>query len=209
MQGKGRSTSVLVIGIAIFLVLAFAVYVFRSFPYLLGLILIAEWLVLAGVVLGPLLVNRMTRGWFGGVVIGVLAVALANLYMLFLAQRWGVEPFGWYRAGLHWQDGVVGVVLGLFGFVVSFLDALLKALFNLSRGPIGSFLSQLHWPSRLDFDLPPSGIQGVPDVRVEDLRIGLLGNLLLGAVASLMTASVVKGLLPRSKAVKGGAAAHH
>ena len=203
MQAKGRSTSVLVIGIAIFLMLAFAIYVFRSFPYLLGLILVAEWVVLAGVVLGPLLVNRMTRGWFGGVVIGVVAVALANLYMLVLARRWGVEPTGWYRAGLHWQDGVVGLALGLFGFVVSFLDALLKAMLNLSRGPIGGFLSQLHWPSRLDVVLPPSGIQGL-----DDLRMGLFGNLLLGAVASLMTASVVKGLLPRARP-NGGATAHH
>ncbi len=199
MQGKGRSASVLVIGIAIFLLLPFAIYVFRSFPYLLGLILLAEWLVLAGVVLGPLLVSRMTRGWFAGVVIGVLAVALANLYMLVLAQRWGVEPTGWYRAGLHWQDGV----LGLFGFVVSFLDALLKALLNLSRGPIGSFLSQLRWPSRLDVVLPPSGIQGL-----DNLRMGLFGNLLLGAVASLMTASVVKSLLPRARS-NGGAPARH
>ncbi len=208
MQGRGRSTSVLVIGIAIFLLLAFAIYIFRSFPYLLGLVLIAEWLVLAGVVLGPLLVNRMTGGWLGGVAIGVLAVALANLYMLLLARRWGVEPTGWYRVGLHWQDGVVSLALALFGFVVAFLDALLKVLFNLNRDPIAGFLAELRWPSSLDIELPRSGFAWAPDLRVQDLRLELLGNLALGAVASLMTASVVKGLLRRPRAGERAAARH-
>ncbi len=208
MHGKGRSTSVLVIGAAIFLILAFSIYIFRSFPYLLGLVLILEWIVLIGGVLGPLLVNRMTRSWFGGVVIGLLAVALANLFMLLLARRWNVEPTGWYAAGLHWQDSLVKLVLGVAGFVVGFLDALIKALFNLSQGPIQRFLDHLRWPTRLDLDVPPTGIQGLPDFQIESIKIGFWANLILGAVASLMAASVVKGLLPRARSSAGASARH-
>ena len=193
-------TSVFVLGVLIFLLLAMAVYVFRSMPYLLGVVLLGEILVLAAAILAPVL-GGSRKGWFGRAVFALIAVALANLYMLFLAQRWGVEPQGWYRTVLHWQDWTIGVVLGVFRFVTLFLDAVLKAVLNLHEGPIGAFLAKLRPPSALGLAGSIPGAEGV-----ETLPFGMIWNLLLGVLGSLWTASVVKGVLPRTS---GKSAAHH
>jgi hypothetical protein len=197
--------SVLMFGFLIFLLLALAIYVFRSLPYILALVLIAEIVVLVAAIIGPLLAGGARRGWFGRAVFALIAVALANSYMLFLANRWGVAPSGWERAVLHWQEGVIAIVWGLVRFVVSFLDAVLRAVLGLSEGPIGAFFDKLRPPSNLGFDEPLPGVGRIPN-----LPLATIVNVLIGVLGSLWTASVVKGVLPRSGGSHGKAAgAHH
>ncbi len=191
--------SVLLLGVLIFLLLALAVYVFRSLPYILAFVLIGEIVVLVAAIFAPLLAGSR-KGWFARAVFALIAVALANSYMLFLAGRWGVEPTGWERAVLHWQDGVFGLVR----FVVNFLDAVMRAVFGFAEGPIGSFLDKLHPPSSLGVDQPLPGIGRVPSVPMATVL-----NVLIGVLGSLWTASVVKGVLPRGGPSHGKAAAHH
>jgi hypothetical protein len=191
--------SVLGLGVLIFLLLALAVYVFRTMPYLLGAVLIGEIIVLGAAILAPLLNGGAKKGWIGRAAFALVAVALANSYMLFLAARWNIEPQGWCRAVLHWQDGAIRFVLAMIAFVVAFLDAVLKAVFSLGRGPISAFLEQLHAPSRLELDGLP-GVEGAPT-----LSLGLLGNMLLGVLGSLWTALVVKQVVSRAH---GGAEGH-
>ena len=193
-------SSVFVLGVLIFLLLALAVYVFHAMPFLLGIVLLAEVLVLAAAILAPVL-SRSTRGWFGRAVFALVAVALANLYMLFLAGRWGVEPQGWYHTVLHWQDWLVNLIVGVFHFVVLFLDAVLKAVLSLHEGPIGAFLDKLRLPSTVGLAGSIPGAEGVGA-----LPLSMIGNLLVGVIGSLWTASVVKGVMPRSQ---GKAAAGH
>jgi hypothetical protein len=192
-------TSVLVLGVLIFVLLALAIYVFRAMPYLLALVLLAEILVLAAAILAPLLSGTAKKGWFGRAVFALVAVALANTYMLSLARRWGVEPGGWYAVILHWQDGLFRAV----GMVISFIDALLKAVFGLGQGPIASFLDKLRPPQTL------SGGEMLPGAgQLPTVSFATVFNILVGVLGSLWTASVVKGVLPRG----GGqekAAAHH
>jgi hypothetical protein len=193
--------SVLLLGILIFLLLAFAIYVFRSMPYLLALVLLAEVLVLAAAILAPLLSGTAKKGWFGRAVFALVAVALANTYMLSLARRWGVEPQGWYGAVLHWQDGIFHVV----GAVVGFLDALLKAVFGLGQGPIAGLLDKVRPPQTISGgELLPGG-GSLPTV-----SFATVFNILVGILGSLWTASVVKGVLPSGHGHSGkSAAAHH
>lgn len=197
-------TSVLVLGVLIFLLLALAIYVFRSLPYVLAFVLVAEIVVLAAAILGPLLAGGAKKGWFGRAVFALIAVALANSYMSFLATRWGVEPTGWERAVLHWQDGLIALVWGLFRFVVGFLDAVMRAVFGLADGPIGALLDKVRPPSSLGTDQPLPGIGRVPD-----LPLSTIVNVLVGVLGSLWTASVVKGVLPRGGGSHGKAAAAH
>ena len=192
-------TSVLLLGVLIFLLLALAIYVFRTMPYLLGGVLLAEVVVLAVAILAPLLTGGAKKGWFGRAVFALVAVALANTYMLSLAGRWGVEPDGLYRTVLHWQDGVVGAVM----FVINFFDAVLKAVFGLAQGPISGLLDKLRPPTMVGGEALPGG------PRLPDVSFGLLLNILVGVLGSLWTASVVKGVLPRGAAQGKGAAAHH
>lgn len=198
--------SVAALGILIFLLLALAVYVFARMPYLLGAVLIGEIIVLGAAILAPLLSEGAKKGWIGRALFALVAVALANSYMLFLAARWNVEPQGWYHTVLHWQDGAMRVAIGLVGFLIAFLDAVLKAVFSLGQGPIASSLGRLHAPSRVDLD-GLRGVEGSPT-----LSLGLIGNVLLGVLGSLWTATVVKRVLRPAHASPGGhksAAAHH
>jgi hypothetical protein len=190
-------TSVFLLGVLIFLLLALAVYLFRTMPLILGGVLIAEVLVLAAAIFAPLLASGAKKGWFGRAVFALVAVALANLYMLFLGQRWNVEPQGLYHSVLHWQDSIVRVV----GFVIGFLDDTLKAVLNLREGPISSLLHKLRPPNSLDLSA------SLPGSDLPTLRLGMVINLLIGVIGSLWTASVVKGVLPSSGG--GKAAAHH
>jgi len=185
--------------VLIFLLLALAIYVFGSLPYILAAVLVAEVVVLVAAIFAPLLGGGARKGWFGRALFALIAVALANSYMLFLAGRWGVEPAGWERAVLHWQDGVIG-----FGkFIVSFLDAVLRAVLGLTEGPISAFLDKLRPPQNLGFDQPLPGVG-----RIESLPLSTIVNVLIGVLGSLWTASVVKGVLPRGGS-HGKAAAHH
>jgi hypothetical protein len=194
------ATSVLVLGVLIFLLLALAIYVFRAMPYLLALVLLAEILVLAAAILAPLLSGTAKKGWFGRAVFALIAVALANTYMLSLARRWGVEPGGWYAVILHWQDGLFRAV----GLVISFLDAVLKAVFGLGQGPIAGFLDKLRPPETL------SGGEMLPGAgRLPTVSFATVFNILVGVLGSLWTASVVKGVLPRGGGGREKAAAHH
>jgi hypothetical protein len=191
--------SVVLLGVLIFVLLAFAIYVFRSMPYLLALVLVAEVLVLAAAILAPLLSGTARRGWLGRAVFALIAVALANTYMLSLARRWGVEPQGWYGAVLHWQDGIVHIA----GMVVGFLDALLKAVFGLAQGPIASLLDKVRPPQEI------SGGELLPGAgRLPTVSFGTLFNIVVGVLGSLWTASVVKGVLPRGGSHGGKSAAH-
>ena len=196
--------SVALLGVLIFLVLAFAVYVFRTMPYVLGAVLIGEIIVLGAAILAPLLSEGAKKGWLGRAIFALVAVALANSYMLFLAARWSVEPEGWFRAVLHWQDGIMRFVIAIVAFIAAFLDAVLKAVFSLGQGPISSALEQLHAPSRLDLDGLP-GVTGAPTV-----SLGLIGNVLLGVLGSFWTATVVKRVIkPAHGAAGGGEKAAH
>ena len=47
------STSVVLLGPVLFILMAFAIYIFHSFPYLLALVLLAEWIAVAMTVFGP------------------------------------------------------------------------------------------------------------------------------------------------------------
>jgi hypothetical protein len=192
--------SVLVLGVVIFLLLAMAIYVFRAMPYLLALVLLGEILVLAAAILAPLLSGTARKGWFGRAVFALIAVALANTYMLSLAQRWGVQPQGWYAVVLHWQDGVFRFV----GMIIGFLDALLKAVFGLGQAPIGGFVDRLRPPSTF------SGGEMLPGAgRLPSISTATVFNVLVGVLGSLWTASVVKGVLPRGGGHGKEAAAHH
>jgi hypothetical protein len=191
--------SVLALGVLIFLLLALAVYVFRTWPYVLALVLLGEVVVLAAAILAPLLSGGAKKGWFGRALFSLIAAALANSYMLFLANRWGVQPQGWYHTILHWQDGAVGLVLGAVRFVANFLDAVLRAVFSLHEDPINGFLDKLRPPSTLDAGEPIPGAGRLPGV-----SLTMVANMLLGIIASLWTASVVKGVLPRGHAHDGG-----
>ena len=191
-------TSVALLGVLIFVLLALAIYVFRAMPYPLALVLLAEILVLAAAILAPLLSGTAKKGWFGRAVFALVAVALANTYMVSLAHRWGIEPEGWYGVVLHWQDGIFRVV----GMVVGFLDALLKAVFGLAQGPIAAFLDKLRPPESF------SGGEMLPGAgRLPTISTSTVLNVLIGVLGSLWTASVVKGVLPSSGG--GKAAAHH
>jgi hypothetical protein len=193
-------TSVALLGVLIFVLLALAIYVFRAMPYLLALVLLAEILVLAAAILAPLLSGTAKKGWFGRAVFALVAVALANTYMVSLAHRWGIEPEGWYGVVLHWQDGIFRVV----GMVVGFLDALLKAVFGLAQGPIAAFLDKLRPPESF------SGGEMLPGAgRLPTISTSTVLNVLIGVLGSLWTASVVKGVLPRGHAGGKEAAAHH
>ncbi len=184
-----------VLGLLIFLLLALAIYVFRTLPYLLGVVLLAEVVVSAAAVLAPLLSGGARKGWFGRAVFALIGVGLANSYMLFLAHRWSIEPSGLYAAVLHWQDGVVRFA----AFVVGFLDAVLKAVFSLGQGPIASFLERLRPPSSIDFaGLLPGG-----EGRMSPMPLSVVVNILVGVIGSLWTALVLKGVL------RGGGAGSH
>ncbi len=200
-----QSVSVVVLGAVIFVLLAFAIYIFNSFPYLLALVLLAEWLALALAVLGPLVAPAIRKGWLGRVVAVLLTIGLANIYMLFLASRWGVEPEGWFRSTLTFEAAVLNGALRLAAYVVAFLDALLKTVLGLHRGPIGSFFSEV--VAALD-----GGLHGPLEVQAdfEGLRLGLLVNLFVGILASIFSAQVLKGLLPagRGGAHGGGESGH-
>jgi hypothetical protein len=192
--------SVLLLGVLIFLMLALAVYVFRAMPYLLALVLLGEILVLAAAILAPVLSGTARKGWFGRALFALIAVALANTYMLSLARRWGVEPQGWYAVVLHWQDGLFRVA----GMVVGFLDALLKAVFGLGQGPISAFLDRLHPPEMI------TGAETLPGAgHLPPISFATVFNILVGVLGSLWTASVVKGVLPRGGGAHGKAAAAH
>ena len=200
--------SVLALGVLIFLLLALAIYVFHTMPYVLAGVLLAEIVVLGAAILAPIVSGGGKKGWFGRAVFALIAVGLANSYMLFLAHRWSVEPQGWYGAVLHWQDGAIRIALSLFGFVAAFLDAVLKAVFSLSQGPIGAFLNQLRPPQSLDIGGAFPGGEG----RMESPPLGVVINILIGVVGSLWTALVLKRLLPSgghgsAKGQKAGA--HH
>jgi hypothetical protein len=191
--------SVLLLGVLIFLVLALAIYVFRAMPYLLAVVLLAEILVLAAAILAPVLSGTAKKGWLGRAVFALIAVALANTYMLSLAKRWGIEPQGWYAVVLHWQDGIWRVL----AVVVGFLDALMKAVFGLGQGPISSFLDKLRPPEVI------SGGEILPGAgRLPTVSFATVFNILVGVLGSLWTASVVKGVLPRGGS-HGKAAPQH
>ena len=183
------------LGLLIFLLLALAIYVFRSLPYLLGAVLLAEVVVLAAAILAPLLAGGARKGWFGRALFALLGVGLANSYMLFLAHRWSVEPGGLYATVLHWQDGL----LRIGGFVLGFLDDVLKAVFSLSQGPIAGLLQRLSPPSSIDF----GGAFPGGDGRMAPLPLTTIVNLLVGVVGSLWTALVLKRVL------RGGGHASH
>ena len=189
------------LGVLIFLLLALAIYVFRTLPYLLGVVLVAEVVVLAAAILAPLLSGGAKKGWFGRALFALIGVALANSYMLFLAHRWSVEPGGLYATVLHWQDGVVRFA----GFVVGFLDAVLKAVFSLSQGPISGFFERLRPPSNLDLGTALPGAEG----RFGSMPLGVLVNILIGVIGSLWTALVLKRVLSGSgQGGHGHSAAH-
>lgn len=192
--------SVLLLGVLIFLLLALAIYVFKAMPYLLAGVLLAEILVLAAAILAPVLSGTAKKGWFGRAVFALIAVALANTYMLSLARRWGVEPMGWYAMVLHWQDGIFRGIVAVIGF----LDAVLKAVFGFGQGPIASFLDKLRPPQMI------SGGEMLPGAgRLPDMSFATLFNILVGVLGSLWTASVVKGVLPRGGGPQGKSAAAH
>ena len=176
-----------VLALLIFLLLALAIYVFRTLPYLLGVVLLAEVLVLAAAILAPLLSGGAKQGWFGRALFALIGVGLANSYMLFLAHRWSIEPGGLYATVLHWQDGVVRFA----GFVVGFLDAVLKAVFSLSQGPIAGVLERLRPPSSIDFAGAFPGGEG----RMAPVSFGVALNILIGVIGSLWTALVLKRVL--------------
>ena len=184
--------SVLALGVLIFLLLALAIYVFHTMPYVLAVVLLAEIVVLGAAILAPVLSGGGAKGWFGRAVFALIAVGLANSYMLFLANRWSIEPQGWYAAVLHWQDGAIRIAVGLFGFVAAFLDAVLKAVFSLGQGPISAFIDQLRAPQSLDIGGAFPGGEG----RMDSLPLGMVINVLIGVVGSLWTALVLKRLLP-------------
>lgn len=194
------ATSVLLLGVLIFILLALAIYVFRAMPYLLALVLLAELLVLAAAILAPVLSGTAKKGWFGRALFALIAVALANTYMLSLAHRWGVEPQGWYGAVLHWQDGVFRVA----GMLIGFFDALLKAVFGLGQAPIGGFLDKLRPPPTFSGGEVLPGAGALPTISTSTVF-----NVLVGVLGSLWTASVVKGVLPRGGGHGKEAAAHH
>ena len=175
------------LGVLIFLLLDLAIYVFRTLPYVLAVVLIAEVVVLAAAVLAPLLSGGARKGWFGRAAFALIGVALANSYMLFLAHRWSVEPGGLYGAVLHWQDAVARFA----GFVVGFLDAVLKAVFSLSQGPIASVLERLRPPSSIDF----AGVLPGGEGRMSPMPLSVVVNVLVGVVGSLWTALVLKRVL--------------
>ncbi len=185
------STSVVLLGALIFIVLAFAIYIFHSFPYLLALVLVAEWLVAALTVFSPAFTQGKSSGWLSKVLMVAIALAFANLYMLFLARRWGVEPSGMYHFTLHWQDAAIGFVLAFFKFLVNFVDDLFKAVFNTGAAPIASSVAKLGVGAGLD-------ALG---------RLTVLPYLLIGTIGSLLSASAVKGLMAKSKGSSGGG--HH
>lgn len=187
-----------VMGLLIFLLLALAIYVFRTLPYLLGAVLLAEVVVLAAAVLAPLLSGGARKGWFGRALFALIGVALANSYMLFLAHRWSIEPGGLYATVLHWQEGVVRFA----AFVVGFLDAVLKAVFSLSQGPISGLLDRLRPPSDIDLGGAFPGGAG----RMAPMPLTVIVNLLVGIVGSLWTALVLKRVL---KGGRGGHSATH
>ncbi len=189
------------LGVLIFLLLALAIYVFRTLPYVLAAVLIAEVLVLAAAVLAPLLSGGARKGWFGRAAFALIGVGLANSYMLFLAHRWSIEPGGLYAAVLHWQEGVARFA----GFVVGFLDAVLKAVFSLSQGPIGGFLERLRPPSSIDFAGAFPGGEG----RMAPMPLAVLLNILVGVVGSLWTALVLKRVLRGGGQGGHGAPAAH
>jgi hypothetical protein len=174
-------------GLLIFVLLALAIYVFRTLPYLLAAVLLAEVVVLAAAILAPLLSGGARKGWFGRAVFALLGVGLANTYMLFLAHRWSVEPGGLYATVLHWQDGV----LRFFGYAIGFVDALLKAVLGADQGPIASLLHQLSPPSSLDLGGAFPGGEG----RMAAMPLATIINVFVGVVGSLWTALVLKGVL--------------
>lgn len=191
---------VLALGVVIFLLLALAIYIFRTIPYVLAGVLLAEIVVLGAAILAPLFSGGGKKGWFGRAVFTLIAVGLANSYMLFLSHRWSVEPEGWYGAVLHWQDGLVRIVFGLGGFVIGFLDAVLKAVFSLSQGPIGGFFAQLRPPQSVDFGGAFPGGEG----RMQLMPLSVAINILIGVIGSLWTALVLKRLMPSGGASHGG-----
>jgi hypothetical protein len=194
--------SVVVLGALLFIVMAFAVYVFRSFPYLLGAVLLAEWIILAVAVAGPLISSDMKKGWIGFLVSVLFALALANIYMLFLARAWGVDLFGWYRWTLMLQNTVVGLVVHAFQYVIRFLDAVLMALFGLKQAPIEDFVLGL-WRRVAEALRAPLSIQAG-----DDLKLGLLINLVIGAAACLVSASVIRKIVPRSHGARPAERGH-
>jgi hypothetical protein len=171
----------------IFVLLALAIYVFRTLPYLLAAVLIAEVVVLAAAILAPLLSGGARKGWFGRALFALLGVGLANTYMLFLAHRWSVEPGGLYATVLHWQDGLVRGA----GLVIGFVDALLKAVFSLNQGPIASLLDHLRPPSDVDLGSAFPGGGG----RMAPMPLATIVNVLVGVIGSLWTALVLKRVL--------------
>ena len=188
------STSVVLLGPVIFIAMAFAIYVFHSFPYLLALLLIAEWIAVAMTMFSPAFDGKRS-GWLSKVLLVLIALAFANLYMLFLARRWGVEPAGWYGFTLHWQDSAIGFVVAMFKFVVGFFDDLIGAVFNTGNSPIQSSISKLGAGAGLDMFTGPVG------------RMTVLPYLVIGGIGSLLTATVLKGLLAKSKSHTSGG--HH
>lgn len=190
------STSVILLGPLLFILMAFAIYIFHSFPYLLALVLLAEWIAVAMTVFGPAFDGKRS-GWLSRVLLVLIGLGFANLYMLFLGRQWGVDPAGWYRFTLHWQDGAIGFVTAFAKFVVSFFDDLIKAVFNTGNAPIQSSISKLG-----------SGA-GLGELTGSIGRLPVLPYLLVGAIGSLMSASVLKGLLAKSKGGSGGGGGHH
>ena len=191
---------VLALGLTIFVLMALAIYVFSITPYVLAGVLLAEIVVLAAAILAPVLSGGAKKGWFGRAVFALVSVALANSYMLFLARHWSIDPQGWYGAVLHWQDGAVRIA----GYVVGFLDALLKAIFSLSQGPIAALFARLQPPASIDVGSAFPGGAG----RMQSLPLGVALNLVIGVVGSLWTALVLKRVLPRGHDSHGASGGH-
>jgi hypothetical protein len=163
MKAFGKDSVVLWTA-AVFLLLALAIYVFRSFPHLLTAVVLGELVLLAYGALGPLVRDGLGARPLGRAALVLAAMALANGFMLLLAQRWGAQPHGWVRAVLHWQDGPLRLIASAIGF----LDALLRAVLHLGRTPFSGGLPR-----------PPAG---------------LFPNLALGLLASVATALALRGL---------------
>jgi hypothetical protein len=183
--------SVVVLAGLLFVALGFSVYVFGAFPFLLGIVLIAEWVILGLAILTPMVSEPARKGWLRSLLAVLVALALANMYMLFLARTWGIEIYGWYWTTLHLQVAVLGGVAHAAGYVIGFLDAMLKALLGLREGPIEGALGA-GW--RVGADLVGSllGGDGAP-------RLPMLLNLAVGLLASVMSAQIIKRLVARTR----------
>jgi hypothetical protein len=173
--------------------LAFAVYVYPSFPHLLNGVCVLIWL---GIFLGAVGVTaswaysekekKEALGFWGG--LGLLvSIWLASHWMLYLGKKWSIkiDPEGSVTYGLYVLDDILG-------YVGRFLDALLQAIFGTDYSPVGRFFDDLGAGLNPKLDLP--SVDGVASWSAR-----FIGNVLLGTLSGIISAFVLSRWAARKK----------